>query len=185
MVERGLTPHDAGAEEVDGLRDLHTVRGLQTLASNEMRWLGGVPPEALIEVRKAGALGEVRGILSKGVEELAMANPTNFHRTSDLVFDNIHAAFAEHQKSVDALAAKKWKFAGSDIGSWIVVGSLAATAAATGTPVWGLAALAADQLLKAPKLRDIPKSIKDLADETKQLKRSPGGLLFKCSKSGV
>jgi hypothetical protein len=175
----------AQAQALDGLQDLHTVRGLQTLATNEMRWLGRVPPAALIELRKTGALGEVRTILAKGVEELATANPTNFHRTSDLVFENIHAAFAEHQKNVDELASKKWKFAGSDIGSWVVVGSLAATAAATGTPAWGLAALAADQLLKAPKLRDIPKSIKDLADETFKLKRSPVGMLFKYSKSGV
>ena len=173
------------SEESAGLRHLHTVRGLQTLAANEMRWLGRVPPEALIELRKTGALGEVRGILGKGVEELAEANPSSFHRTSDLVFDNIHAAFAEHQKNIDTLAAKKWKFAGSDIGSWIVVGSLAATAAATGTPAWGIAALAADQLLKAPKLREIPSSIKALAKETQELKRSPVGLLFKYSKSGV
>lgn len=170
------------AGEIDGLRDIHTVRGLQTLALNEMRWLGRVPPAALIEVRKAGALNEVRKILANGVEELATVNPTNFHRTSDRVFDNIHSAFAEHQKNIDNLVAKKWKFAGSDIGSWIVVGSLAATAAATGTPVWGLAALAADQLLKAPKLRDIPQSIKDLADETTKLKRSPVGMLFKLSR---
>lgn len=174
----------AQSGEVEGLRDLHTVRGLQTLAANEMRWLGRVPPEALIEVRKADALGEVREILAKGVEELATVNPSNFHRTSDQVFDNIHEAFAMHQKNVDALTAKKWKFAGSDIGSWIVVGSLAATAAATGTPTWGLAALAADQLLQAPKLRDIPASIKDLVKETQQLKRSPVGLLFKYSKGG-
>ncbi|WP_341913620.1 hypothetical protein [Polaromonas sp. YR568] len=170
------------ASEIDGLRDIHTVRGLQTLASSEMRWLGRVPPAALIEVRKAGALNDVRNILAKGIEELATADPTNFHRTSDRVFDNIHAAFTEHQKNIETLAEKKWKFAGSDIGSWVVVGSLAATAAATGTPVWGLAALAADQLLKAPKLRDIPKSIRDLADETTTLKRSPVGMLFKLSK---
>jgi hypothetical protein len=175
----------AQAQAVDGLQDLHTVRGLQTLSEDEMRWLGRVPPAALIELRKAGALSEVRTILAKGVEDLATANPTNFHRTSDLVFDNIHAAFAAHQKNMDELSSKKWKFAGSDIGSWIVVGSLAATAAATGTPAWGLAALAADQMLKAPKLRDIPKSIKDLAEETSKLKRSPVGMLFKYSKSGV
>lgn len=172
----------AQAQALDGLQDLHTVRGLQTLAANEMRWLGRVPPSALIELRKAGALSEVRTILAKGVEELATANPTNFHRTSDLVFDNIHAAFTAHQKNVDELASKKWKFAGSDIGSWVVVGSLAVTAAATGTPAWCLAALAADQLLKAPKLRDIPKSIKELAEETSKLKRSPVGMLFKYSK---
>ena len=175
----------AQAQDIDGLKDLHTIRGLQTLGSNEMRWLGRVPPTALIELRKTGALAEVRSILATGVEELATANPTNFHRTSDLVFENIHAAFAEHQKNVNELTSKKWRFAGSDIGSWVVVGSLAATAAATGTPVWGLAALAADQLLKAPKLRDIPKSIMELAEETRNIKRSPVGMLFKYSKSGV
>lgn len=176
--------YDAGqAEEVEGLHNLHTVRGLQTLATNEMQWLGKIPPAALIEVRKTGALAEVRGILGAGIEELATASPTNFYRTSDRIFDNIHAAFAEHKKNVDALVAKKWKFAGSDLGSWLVVGSLAATAAATGTPVWGLAALAADQVLKAPKLRDIPKSIKDLAEESRQIKRSPVGMLFRLSKT--
>lgn len=175
--------YDAGhTEEIEGLRDLHVVRGLQTLAENDMQWLGRIPPEALLEVRKTGALGEVREILTKGVEELAIANPTNFHRTSDLVFDNIHAAFAEHRKNIDALVAKGWKFAGSDLGSWVVVGSLAATAAATGAPVWGLAALAADQLLRAPKLRDIPQSIRELAAETTKVKRSPVGILFRLSK---
>ncbi|WP_256775438.1 MULTISPECIES: hypothetical protein [unclassified Stenotrophomonas] len=176
--------YDAGHyEDSSGLRDLHTVRGLQTLAANEMRWLGKVPPRALIEVRKAGALGEVRSILSRGVEELAAVNPSNFHRTSDHVFDNIHSAFAEHQKNVSALTAKNWKFAGSDIGSWIVVGSLAATAAATGTAAWGLAAFAADQLLKAPKLFELPATFKKLVKENQEIKRSPVGLLFKYSKN--
>ena len=76
------------------------------------------------------------------------------------------------------LRAKKWKFAGSDIGSWLVVGSLGVTAAVTGTPVWGLAAIAADQLLDAPKLKDIPSSIKNLAKENSKLQKSPVGMLF-------
>lgn len=109
--------YDAGqTEAIEGLRDLHVVRGLQTLAENDMQWLGRIPPEALLEVRMTGALGEVREILTKGVEELAMANPTNFHRTSDLVFDNIHTAFAEHRKNIDALVAKGWKFAEASLG---------------------------------------------------------------------
>ncbi|MBN8736026.1 MAG: hypothetical protein J0H27_07135 [Xanthomonadales bacterium] len=171
--------------EGNELRDLHIVRGLQSLASDKMQWLGNVPPAALIEVRKAGALGEVREIMSVGVDEIARAAPADFVRTNERVFDNISTAFATHQEKVRALIAKKWKFAGSDIGSWIVVGSLAATAAATGAPTWGLAALAADQVLDPPKLHDIPKSIKSLVEETKKLKRSPVGLLFKYSQGKV
>lgn len=166
-------------EREDNVKDLHVLRGLQTLAENEMEWLGKVPTEALVEMRKIGALEEIRSILGGGVDELTKTNPSNFHRTSDQVFDNIHEAFAQHKQSIDELKSKKWKFAGSDIGSWFVVGSLAVTAAATGVPVWGIAAIVADQLLDAPKLKGIPDSIKNLANESKKLDKSPVGILFK------
>lgn len=172
----------SNAEQEMHLHDLHVIRGLQSLAENEMTWLGRVPPDALIEVRKSGAIKEIREILAKGVDQLSTANPNNFHRTSDQVFDNIHAAFRVHQKAIDELASKKWKFAGSDVGSWLVVGSLAVTAAATGLPVWGLAAIAADQLLDAPKLKHIPKSITELAKEAQRVKQSPVGMLFRYAK---
>ena len=165
------------------LPDLHILRGLQSLADSDMEWLGKVPPEALIEIRKADALAEIRAVLAKGVSELALANPTNFYRTSDHIFDNIYAAFAEHKKNIEDLRSKKWKFAGTDMGSCFVVGSLAVTAAATGLPVWAFAAIAADQLLPAPKLKDIPKSIKELASESYKLQQSPVGMLFKYSRT--
>ena len=168
----------ARKEKADNLADLHVLAGLQNLASGEMQWLGKVPTKALIELRQVGALDEIRGILGKGIEELAEANPANFHRTSDLIFENIHEAFDRHQKNIKALRDKKLKFAGSDVGSWLVVGTLAITAAATGLPVWGLAAIIADQVLDAPKLKDIPQSIRKLAKDSKELKESPVGLLF-------
>ncbi|MDO8947543.1 MAG: hypothetical protein Q7U88_10345 [Desulfocapsaceae bacterium] len=172
----------ANAEREMNLHDLHVARGLQSLAENDMKWLGRVPPDALIEVRKSGAIKEIREILGKGVKQLTTASPDNFHRTSDQVFDNIHAAFEDHRIAINELTSKKWKFAGSDIGSWLVVGSLAVTAAATGLPVWGLAAIAADQLLDAPKLKDIPKSIADLAKESQRIRQSPVGMLFRYTK---
>jgi hypothetical protein len=91
-------------------------------------------------------------------------------------------AFEDHRKKVAALTEKKWKFAGTEIGSWVVVGSLGIAAAATGAPTWALAYLAADQLLDPPKLKEIPKSILQLAKETEQVKRSPVGMLFRHSR---
>ncbi len=168
--------------EVDEVAHLHILRGLNSLSEREMTWLGKVPPAALIEIRKAGAIEEIRGALSAGIQDIVSSNPSNFHRTTDKVFDNLEKAFEEHRRKADDLRNKKWKFAGSDIGSWFVVGSLAITAAATGLPVWGLAAIAADQMLDAPKLKDIPKSIRDLAKESGELNRSPLGMLFKISE---
>lgn len=166
------------AEITTNSKDLHITRGLQELGENQMEWLGNVPVNVLIELRKQDALGEIRNMLGAGVDELVASNPTNFHRTRDQLFDNIHNAFNQHKENIKTLRSKQWRFAGSDIGTWLVTGTLGITAAATGTPVWAFAALAADQVLNAPKLKEIPKSIKALIEENNKLQKSPVGILF-------
>ena len=172
--------HDA--EISTHTKDLHITRGLQGLADGEMQWLGRVPPDALIEVRKQGAMDEIRGVLGKGVDELTSINPNNFHRTRDQIFDNINEAFENHKANIKTLRKKQWKFAGSDIGSWLVTGTLGITAAATGAPIWALAALGADQILGASKLKEIPSSIKKLIEENRKVNMSPVGMLFNVKK---
>ncbi len=173
------------AESQTGGHDLHIVRGLQDLATNEMEWLGNIPPDALIDIRKQGAMDDIRAILGSGIEDIVNSNPANFHRSRDQIFENINVAFTQHKKNISDLRAKQWKFAGKDMGSWMVMGSLGVVAAVTGMPVWGLAAIAADQLLDAPKLKDIPQSIRDLADESNKVKKSPVGMLFSVSKKNA
>lgn len=173
------------AELQTGDHDLHIVRGLQDLAKNEMEWLGNIPPDALIDIRKQGAMDEIRSMLGNGINDLVNSNPTNFHRSRDQIFENINEAFIQHKKNIAELRAKQWKFAGKDMGSWMVMGTLGVAAAVTGMPVWGLAAIAADQLLDAPKLKDIPQSIKNLAEESNKVKKSPVGMLFSVSKKNA
>jgi hypothetical protein len=176
--------YDAGRakEELQQTSDLHVLRALESLARTDMEWLGNVPPKAIIEVRESGALAEIRSIMAAGVKEIAEAKPDGFHRSKDRVFDNLEKALDVHQGRLDALRAKKWKFAGKDIGTWVASGTVAITAALTGYPIYALAALAVDQVADVPKLKDIPKSIADLARESKDLKRSPVGLLFSYRK---
>jgi hypothetical protein len=121
-------------------------------------------------------------MLGNGINELVDSNPTNFHRSRDQIFENINEAFVLHKKNIAELRTKQWRFAGKDMGSWMVVGTLGVAAALTGTPAWGLAAIAADQLLDAPKLKDIPQSIKKLAEESHKVKKSAVGMLFSVSK---
>ena len=168
-------------EQETKLKNLHVVRGLESLATSEMEWLGRVPPKALIEIRKTQAIDEIRNILGNGIEVVAKTNPTNFYRTTDRVFDNIQQAFDEHRKKIRELSDKKWKFAGTGIGSWVVAGTLEVAAAVTGHPTCGVAAYLASEILDAPKLREIPKTVKELARQSKELHRSPVGLLFNCS----
>lgn len=157
---------------------LHLTRGMQRLAQTDMQWLGNIPPEALISIRKEGALEEIRGMISKGVDEVIALNPDNFFRSADRIYDNLEAEFADHQKKISDLKAKKWKFAGSDIGSWFVAGTIEVAAVVLGTPAWGLASVAVSQLTDAPKIKDIPKIAKHLSNENKALSKSAAGLLF-------
>lgn len=169
-----------GAER-DAVTDvpLHITRGMQRLAQTDMEWLGDIPPDALIEIRKQGALDDMREMLSGGVEDVAALNPGNFFRSADKIYDNLEAGFAAHQKAIDDLRAKKWKFAGRDVGSWVVAGSVEVAAAIFGTPAWGLASVAVSQFTDAPKIKDIPKLAKELRREGQALSRSAAGLLFK------
>lgn len=158
---------------------LHIVRGLQAAADQEMQWLGKVPSNALIEIRKQGALEEIRKILGEGIEQLTTANPNNFYRTRDQITDNIHKAFKEHNKKIKDLSNKKWRFAGIDLGSCVVVGTLAVAGAITGNPLLGVMAWGANEALDPPKLKDLPNKIKALQEESQKIKRSPVGMLFK------
>lgn len=161
---------------------LHIVRGLQSIAENQMEWLGRVPPEMLIEIRRTGAINEIRSILGAGVRELAVAGTNDFQSTTNKVLSNIQAAFELHKAKIRELRKKKWKFAGYEIGSWVVVGSLEVAAAATGYPLYGIATFAANQLFDIPRLKDIPKSFKNLVAESSQVRQSPVGLLFSLSR---
>ena len=169
-------------ESINDLQNLHINNALQGLSNQDMTWIGNIPPQALIEIRKEGAMDEIRHILSADIEKLIAINPNNFYRTQDKVFDNLENAFLKHQENIKELANKKWKFAGQDIGSWLVTGGIEITAALTGTPLFGITSWGAGQLLDTPKLKDFPKTIKHLKEENDKLNKSPVGMLFNIKK---
>lgn len=164
---------------VDGL---HVLKGLNDLSHTDMPWIGNIPPESLIELRKQDALSEIRDILGDSIHELIETNPANFNATRDQLHKNIDNSLSMHRKKLEELRQKKWKFAGHDIGSWVVMGGIEVAAALTGTESWGMGAIIAGQFLDPPKLKDIPKTYKDISAEDEAVKKSPVGLLFKVSK---
>ncbi|ACS80166.1 hypothetical protein [Maridesulfovibrio salexigens] len=176
--------------EYDGFRtnpgemfDLHVTKGLQNIADGKMTWIGNIPTDALIEIRKVGALDEIREVLGKGVHEISKISPSDFAKSADQIMENIQSSFSVHQGKVRELKNKKWKFAGCDVGSWLVSGTLEVAAALTGTPLYGLSAFVINQLVDAPKIKDIPTAYRKIVEEANQVERSPVGLLFKCSQA--
>ncbi len=164
---------------------LHVVKGLNGLDNTKLQWIGKIPPKGLIELRKNGAINEIREILLNGIEELTNANQFDFTSTSHKVFNNLNFAFNQHEKNIKKLTDKKWKIAGKDFGSWLVMGSVEIASACTGNMIFGLPSAILSQVLDAPKLKDLPKTIeniKQIESEKEQLKKSPIGLMFKYSK---
>jgi hypothetical protein len=161
--------------------DLHMTQALQSASRHEMEWLGNVPLETLIEMRKQNVLPELRAILSQGVEALMDLKPDNFYRTGDQVVKNIQDAFDEHRKSLATLRGKKWRFAGVELGACIVKGAVQ-IASACGVPGVSLIGTAIDQALEVPKARELPKRFKALKEEHGKLHSSAVGLLFNASR---
>jgi hypothetical protein len=77
--------YEAQTAPGDPSLDLHMTHALQNAARHEMAWLGSVPVDALIEMRKQNVLPELRAMLSRGVQELMDLRPDNFYRTGDQV----------------------------------------------------------------------------------------------------
>ena len=166
-------------------QSLHIGKGLTQLADTPLQWIGKIPPEGIIELHKNGALNEIRSIISEGINDIVQSDALNFTSTSNKVFSNLNAAFIQHQKNIKTLRNKKWKIAGKDIGSWLVMGSIEVASACIGTPIYGLSTVVLNQLFDAPKLKDLPKSIvkiKETDKERQLLKKSPIGLIFKYNK---
>lgn len=164
---------------------LHVVKGLNGLTNTNLNWIGKIPPKGLIELRKNGALNEVREILSKGIDELVAANYLDFELTSQKVFNNLNFAFNQHQENIKNLVNRKWKIAGKDFGSWIVMGTVEIAASCLGTPLFGASAFVLNQLMDAPKIKDLPKTvdeIKNIEKRKENLKKSPLGLMFNYKK---
>lgn len=173
---------NALVQDTESLTGLHVAKALGTTVQTEISWLGKVPPEALIEIRKAGALDEIRTILSAGIREIIESNPNNFHRTGDKVFDNLHTAFKDHEKKLNELRSKKWKLAGFDVASFLVVGGIEITAAITGLPLFGAAAATAALTGITPTAKDLNEKLSQIRDESKTLNNTGVGILFKSRK---
>lgn len=167
--------------ETSNLVPLHVMRGLQASVGGEMHWLGNIPPSALIEMKRQGAIPEIREILGKGIAEIIVADPMNFISTTDKIISNIENAFKEHEKNLIEIRNKKLKYFGVDVTSLLAVGGISIAAAIIAHPALGVLS-AGMGLLGVPTLRDLRNSFKEIQDKSKEVRSSPVGLFFKHKK---
>ena len=165
------------ADNMTNRQSMHVIRALVSEAHNNLEWLGNVPPETVLDIRKRGLAQELRELLGHGVSDLISIRSDNYFRTSDQVVDNLNAAFSKHQKSLREARQKKLKLYGIDVGACLATGAVAVTAALTGN----ITASAISGLLGVagiPNFRDIKTKYNQISAEDKARRESPTGLLF-------
>jgi hypothetical protein len=161
---------------------LHTVRALQAAAGQDIEWLGRVPPDVLIDIRKQGALPELRSLLGQGISELVASDPSNFFATSDRVQNNLIEGLRRHEQELRELRKQKWIFAGKDLSQFLVTGGIAFAAAITSDPRLAVITAAAAMTGRIPSAKDVMAKYDGLKAEGKALQSSPLGLLFRAKR---
>lgn len=157
---------------------MHIVRALGAEADNNLQWLGNVPPETVMQIRKAGLAEELRSILGQGIAELISIRPDNYHRTADQVVDNLDRAFRAHQASLSEARLKKLKLYGIDVASCVAVGAIGIAAAFTGNVALGAVGSVLG-VAGLPNLKDIKTKYSELKAEELARSSTPTGILFK------
>lgn len=157
---------------------MHVVRALVAEAHDNLEWLGNVPPETVLEIRKRGLADDLRQLLGHGVSNLIGIDPDNYFRSADQVVDNLDTAFREHQKALREARNKKLKLYGIDVGACTATGAVAVAAALTGNVTLG-AISGVLGVAGLPNLKDIKTKFKQIAAEDKARRESPTGLLFR------
>lgn len=175
-----LLEYQGGDREDDltGRQSMHVVRALVAEAHNNLEWLGNVPPETVLEIRRRGLAADLRELLGQGVSNLIGINPDNYFRTADQVVENLDAAFRKHQEALIEARRKKLKLYGIDVGACTATGVVAVAAALTGNVTLG-AISGVLGVAGLPNLREIKTKFKQMAAEDKARRESPTGLLFR------
>ncbi|OEJ68833.1 hypothetical protein BHU60_03045 [Klebsiella pneumoniae] len=153
------------------------VHALSAGMQDGFSWLGNVPVNKIIELRRNKLMEDVRSILSNGVDSLINSSAESFSRTTQKVIDNVDRAFIEHQRILAKAQKEKLRIYGLDVLPCIANGAIAIAGALTGNTT--LAALSAGLgVIGIPSISDIKSKFKQRQEKLDAYQRSVTGILF-------
>jgi hypothetical protein len=159
--------------------DLRFSKVLQTGLNKELLILNGLPPQALVQLRRHGAMADVRHILRQNVELLQETKPEDLKNVAKQVSDNLENAFEKHQRELKDLEDSRQKLFGWDLLRCLAVSSLGIAAACTNNAMLATSSAIATAAVGAPAIADIWKNSHNINETGKKLRRSAAGILFK------
>jgi hypothetical protein len=165
-------------DELASKRDTLISKAL-SLNGREQRILSGFPPEALIELRKNGALSELRETIRRGIDDVDSASETDLVSVANHVIENIDNALSEQARQMEALKDSRLKFYGKDVSRWIAVGGFSIAAVMVPAVKWLGILGAMGSMMGASKPEELLATHRELNAESDRLKRSPTGIMFR------
>jgi hypothetical protein len=163
----------------DNLTDAVISRAIVAEGGGEFGMLADVPPEALIELRRNGAMAELRETMRNGIHAIDMASARSLLEVTDGVVSNIDRAFEEHDKQLKDIRSSRRKFFGFDVSRWVITGGISVAAALAQNVELGILAAATPSILGAPSVVDLRGRWQELRARRQNLQRSPTAILFR------
>lgn len=147
-----------------------------TKVLQDITLLTDLPEKTLLDLRRRGAVSELRALLSQNIHDIDTSSPSLLPEVTQQVSANLEEAFTKHKQELDKHTRSK-TFFGLEVGSFVATGSVAITATSMGSVPLAILATALG-LIGIPSAKDLWGKGKDLLATNQELKRSPAGILF-------
>lgn len=161
----------------ESLNNTHMINALSKGMQGGFTWLGDVPMENILKIRRKGLMEEVRGILSSGVSDLVAASPQDYNKSSQRVIDNVDKAFIQHKRFLEKAKAEKLKILGFEVAPFIVNGAFGIASVFVNKPELAATSFALGAV-GIPTLKDIKTSFKQRSEKLENYKNTATGLMF-------
>ncbi|MDQ0433508.1 hypothetical protein [Pantoea agglomerans] len=161
----------------NSLMQLHMVNALSKGMQGGFTWLGDVPMENILSIRRKGLMEEVRGILSSGVSELVAASSFDYNKSSQKVIDNVDKAFIQHKRFLEKAKKEKQRILGFEVAPFIINGTFGIASALINRPDLAAASFALGTF-GIPTLKEINTSFKKRSEMLENYKKTATGLIF-------
>jgi hypothetical protein len=154
-------------------------KAIASEGNTEFGMLSGVPAQALIELRRNGAMASLRQTIRTGLSEIDSASPDLLSKVANDVIANIDRSFEEHDRELRGFTSSRRKFFGLDVSRWVANGGLSIAAALAHNAGLKVLAAATRSIIGGPSISDLRKRWKDLQSRSRELRRSPAAILFR------
>jgi hypothetical protein len=160
------------------MTDALIAKAISVGGSAKIGVIAGLPQQTLIDLRRMGAMEDMRSLIRKGVKEVDAASESSLEEVSEVVAQNLNEAFSKHNRELEDLSSKK-KYFGFDVAKWVTFGGMSIAAAATGNTALAVLTAITTMAGTPPSPKELNNRWNEIQSSKERIARSPSGILFR------